>query len=72
MSKEMRFVIFCIESYRAHRSMSGRDAAELFLKYDAFGYIRDNYDVLHTVGYQYINEDLDRYFEVRGAGEPCR
>ena len=65
MSKEAKFAVFCLENYKVHKSLTGRQTVELFEKYGVFDYIREFYDVLHTTGYQYINHDIDdaiRYF----------
>ena len=70
MSKEMSFVIFCIENYKIHRSLTGRQTADLFLQYGVFDYLREFYDVLHTTGYQYINQDIDIYLKARNAAVP--
>ena len=70
MSKEMSFVIFCIENYKIHRSLTGRQTADLFRQYGVFDYLREFYDVLHTTGYQYINQDIDIYLKARNAAVP--
>lgn len=67
MSEEMSFVIFCIESYKLHRSITGRQAEALFRQYGVFDYLHEFYDVLHTTGYQYINRDIDIYLKARNA-----
>ncbi len=67
MSKEMSFVIFCIENYKIHRSLTGKQTADLFRQYGVFDYLREFYDVLHTTGYQYINHDIDIYLKARNA-----
>ena len=67
MSEETRFVIFCMENYKVHRTLTGRQVSELFEKYGVFDYIHDFYDVLHTTGHQYINTDIDIYLEARKA-----
>lgn len=67
MSKEMSFAIFCLESYKAHKSLSGKQVVDLFLQYDVFDYLTQFYDVLHTTGYQYINQDIDMYLKARNA-----
>ena len=67
MSKEMNFSIFCIESYKRHRNLTGRQTVELFKDYGVFDYIREFYDVLHTTGDNYINNDIDIYLRSRGA-----
>ena len=68
MSQEAKFTVFCMESYKVHRSLSGRQVSELFEKYGVFDYIREFYDVLHTTGYQYINNDIDIYLRARNVG----
>lgn len=70
MSQETRFTVFCMESYKVHRSLTGRQVAELFEKYGVYGYIREFFDVLHSMGYQYINQDIDMYLQKRNAVLP--
>lgn len=70
MSKEMTFTVFCLESYKTYRNLSGKEVSELFEHYDVFDYIREFYDVLHTTGYNYINNDIDIYLKSRGAIVP--
>lgn len=72
MSKETVFSVFCIESYKAYRSLTGRQTMELFRRYGVFDYLREFYDVLHTTGYQYINCDIDIYLKSRNAVIPAR
>lgn len=66
MSKEMVFTVFCLENYKAHRNLSGQEVALLFDRYGVFDYIREFYDVLHTTGHHYINNDIDIYLNSRG------
>lgn len=67
MSKEMTFAIFCLENYKIHRNLSGKEVSLLFERHGVFSYIRGFYDVLHTTGYQYINNDIDFYINSKGA-----
>ncbi|MDD4773259.1 MAG: DUF3791 domain-containing protein [Eubacteriales bacterium] len=67
MSKENAFIVFCMENYKIHKSLTGKEVSELFNKYGVFDYIREFYDVLHTTGYQYINHDIDNYLDSRAA-----
>lgn len=67
MSKEINFLIFCIESYKAHRNLSGKSVIKLFNDYGVFDYICEFYDVLHSTGHNYINNDIDMYLKSRGA-----
>lgn len=63
----MTFAVFCLENYKAHRNLTGREVFALFEKYGVFDYIREFYDVLHTTGHCYINNDIDIYLKSRGA-----
>lgn len=72
MSKETEFTVFCMESYKVHKSLSGKQVSDLFRQYDVFDYIREFYDVLHTTGYQYINHDIDIYLKSRRAVMPAK
>ncbi len=67
MSKEMTFTVFCLESYKLHRNMSGKAVSKLFADYGVFAYINEFYDVLHTTGDSYINNDIDIYLKSRGV-----
>ena len=65
MSKEMNFIIFCMESYKVHQKLTGKEVLKLFTENDVFDYIREFYDVLHTTGESYINNDIDSYLKAR-------
>lgn len=67
MSKEMAFTVFCLENYKTHRNLSGQEVYLLFDRYGVFDYIREFYDVLHTTGHHYINNDIDIYLNSRGV-----
>mgnify|MGYP003464365852 CR=1 FL=1 len=71
MSKETIFTVFCMESYKHHRNLTGKAVAKLFSDYGVFDYIYEFYDVLHTTGYNYINNDIDIYLKSRGALMPA-
>ena len=67
MSKETAFTVFCLENYKLHRNLSGQQVLALFDRYGVFDYIREFYDVLHTTGYNYINNDIDISLKSRGC-----
>lgn len=67
MSKEMTFTVFCIEWYKEHRNLSGKEVIKLFSDYGVFDYIKEFYDVLHSTGHNYINNDIDIYLKARGV-----
>ncbi len=70
MSKEMEFTVFCVENYKVHKSMTGKQTVDLFNRYGVFDYLFEFYDVLHTAGHNYINNDIDIYLKSRNAIMP--
>ncbi len=70
MCAETKFIVFCMESYKVHKSLTGKQVAQLFEKYGVYDYIREFYDVLHTTGNQYVNNDIDIYLQARNAVFP--
>ena len=68
---ETEFAVFCIENYKVHRALTGRQTAELFRRYGVFDYLNEFFDVLHTTGAQYINRDIDAYLRARNATLPA-
>lgn len=65
MSKEGKFLIFCIEHYRTDKNLTGKQVVELFQEYGVCEYIVDCYEALHTTGVNYIINDIDLYIEAR-------
>lgn len=67
MSKELPFIIYCIEEYKNQKNMSGKDVLLLFNRHSVCDYIRTFYEVLHTTGSKYIVNDIDLYLKSRSA-----
>ena len=65
MSNEGKFLIYCIEQYKAAKNMSGRQVMALFTQYDVLDYIYSCFEALHTTGHQYIIHDIDTFIETR-------
>ena len=65
MSKTLEFKAFCFEAYRAQKKMSGREAMSLFKRYGILDYLGKCYNVLHTIGREYIIEDIDAFIAAR-------
>lgn len=42
----------------------------MFTQYGVMDYIKKYWEVLHTTGYQYMNEDIDEFLEARGVVLP--
>lgn len=61
MSKELPFIVLCVEDYKNDKGLSGKEVMELFNKYGVCEYIRDCYGALHTTGRAYIIDDIDEF-----------
>ena len=46
---------------RLLKKLSGADVAKIFEKYDIYGYITKYFEALHTMGDNYIVQDIDDY-----------
>jgi len=66
MTDIILFKAFCIERYKFHHNMSGKDTFYLFTQYDVFDYINSFYDTLHSLGDMAIVEDIEEFIKVRG------
>ena len=65
MSKELPFMVFCVEEYKNQKGLTGKEVMTLFNKYSVCEYIQDLYEVLHTTGVRYIVNDIDLYIKSR-------
>lgn len=63
MSKELPFIVLCIEEYKNRKNLSGKAVIELFKKYSVIEYITRFYESLHTTGINYIINDIDEYIK---------
>lgn len=59
------FIVFCIEIFKEKKQMTGKEAHELFEKYDVFQYLENGYDILHTQGDKWIVEDIEEFIRIR-------
>ncbi len=65
MSREGRFLIYCIEIYKSAKGLNGREVSSLFTRYMVWDYVYSCFEALHTTGENYIIEDIDSYIEER-------
>ena len=65
MSKELPFIVLCVEEYKHQKKMTGKEVMDLFNKYAVCEYIQSFYEVLHTTGTRYIVNDIDLYIKSR-------
>lgn len=61
MSREAKFLIYCVEEYKKAKSLTGKNAFALFRKHNVIDYIVACYGALHTTGGRYIVEDIDEF-----------
>lgn len=57
----LNFVVFMIESYKIKYNITGKETYDLFNKYDVFSYLIEGYDLLHTLGRDYLVNDVNEY-----------
>ena len=65
MSKELPFLVLCIEEYKHDKGLTGVEVMELFARYAVCDYIQAFYEVLHTMSIPYILNDVDEYIRSR-------
>ena len=65
MSRELPFVIYCVETYKNQKGLTGAEVMDLFGRCGVVGYIRAFYDSLHLIGPKALVEDLDDYIGSR-------
>lgn len=66
-AKIAEFISFCIEMYAREKKLSGREVSSRLRAADGYEYLLRGYDVLHTMGHEWLIEDLDELFRVRGV-----
>ena len=68
MSKESKFLIYCMERYRYFKGLSGAEVAKTFDEYGIYGYITKYFESLHTMGDHCIVQDIDAYISSLTGG----
>jgi hypothetical protein len=65
MSKEGKFLIFCLETYKMAKHLTGKQVIDLFSSFGITEYILSCYEALHTTGANYIVEDIDLFIAAK-------
>ena len=65
MSKELPFMVLCVEEYKNQKKMTGMQVMTLFNKYSVCEYIKEFYESLHVMGMRYIVNDIELYIKSR-------
>ena len=61
MDERVRYLVFCIETYKHHHGLTGSEAYDVFKKFRFDDYIFDLYELLHIQGTKRLLEELDEY-----------
>lgn len=67
MSRNLPFLVYCIEEYKTQKRMTGKATIELFKKFGVQHYIYDCYEALHTTGANYIVHDIDAFIHEKAS-----
>ncbi|WP_288911121.1 DUF3791 domain-containing protein [uncultured Bacteroides sp.] len=59
------FLSFCIEQYGKKHQLSGGEVVSLFDRYEVLPYLEENFEVLHTQGYQWLMEEIDEIISAK-------
>ena len=59
------FLSFCIEQYGKKHQLNGDEVVSLFDRYEVLPYLKDNFEVLHTQGRQWLMEEIDELIKNR-------
>lgn len=63
--RELQFVVYCAEMYARHNSLSSLQAYALFKAKGLIPFLKDNFEVLHTQGEDYILNEIKLYLKRR-------
>ena len=62
---EMQFIVFCIEQYRLRHQLSSASVLALFIRLHVDRFLRDNFEVLHSQGTDYILHEIEVFIKRR-------
>ena len=65
-AKILEFVLFCVEMFAQRGGVSGSVVMKRFDELGVLDFLRNNYEVLHTQGRNYILSEIDQYLANRG------
>jgi hypothetical protein len=65
MTRQGEFLAYCTEQYKSAKNINGKQVSELFTQYGVWDYVYSCFEALHTMGSNYIIEDIDSYIKER-------
>ena len=69
MDSTTKFLVYCVEIFKAAKNLNGKQVTQLFSQYGIYEYIVTCYGALHTTGPEYIIDDIAGLIEERRQGE---
>ncbi len=62
---EIQFLVFCIEQYRLRDNLTSAGVLAMFIRFGVDRFLRDNFEVLHSQGTEYILHEIDVFIKKR-------
>jgi hypothetical protein len=59
----LSFISFCLELYAEHKNMSSPEVYQLFNKTGIMELLKTDYEDLHGMSFEYLNQFFDAYLE---------
>lgn len=56
--KEIIFVVACVNAFADKHDLSVKDAFQYLFKYNGIKFLKENYEIEHTLSWDMIMEDL--------------
>jgi hypothetical protein len=60
---QLSFITFCLELYAEHKNMSSPEVYQLFNKTGIMELLKTDYEDLHGMSFEYLNQFFDEYLE---------
>lgn len=64
-SKQQQFIVFCIEVYARRQALSSLQTYALFKAKGLIPFLKNNFEILHTQGEEYILDEIKLYLKRR-------
>jgi hypothetical protein len=65
LDRVQHFQLFCLESYRSSKGITGLDALTDFKRANVFDFLASGYEVLHSRGRNYLIKVINDFIERR-------
>jgi hypothetical protein len=62
---QLSFITFCLELYAEHKNISSPEVYRLFNKTGLLELLKTDYEDLHGMSFEYLNQFFDDYLEGR-------